>query len=322
MAPKANPKIKTSDTAAEVVNPEYDKLIEVLKFTPRTYKISAWGYGGEYAMGTFDRKIYDYFKSRRLDFTEFCYNDSYAEEENIPEEMWPFTPGCWHECDNLIHTNGAGMDCGTLEIFDENDVSIYRNELNEITDDDIEINGGDEAYVHHNVTKDKAVFCGISNEKGLFFEGHIYLTAPFDKEKLTIIIDDVDGNEIMRGAQYDGEDIDCMDMSTNGKGYDMYMYALKKDAPDVADIWQRVLQDIEHYHNLDSIDYPMTDWFPKKTTPAREGTYEIRTAGKNGYCHRAIWTGTMWKTQWSDDEVKIKEWRGIAVDPDAELLPE
>ena len=41
---------------------EQQKLIEVLKFTPRTYKIQLWGYGGEYVMGTVDRKIYDYFK--------------------------------------------------------------------------------------------------------------------------------------------------------------------------------------------------------------------------------------------------------------------
>ena len=216
MAPKANPKIKTSDTVSEVSNPEHDKLLEVLKFTPRTYTVKAWGYGGEYVMGTFDRKIYDYFKSRRLDFSEFCYNDSYAEENNIPEEMCPFSPGAWYDCDNLMHTNGADMSCGSLEILDENDESIYCNELNCITDDDIEINGGDEAYIHHHVTKHKAVFHGVSSEKGLLFEGHIELTAPFEKEKLTVLIDDIDGNEIMRGLQYDGEDIDCMDMSTNG----------------------------------------------------------------------------------------------------------
>jgi hypothetical protein len=302
----------------ETVNPEHEKLLEVLKFTPRTYTVKAWGYGGEYVMGTFDRKIYDYFKSRRLDFAEFCYNDSYAEEQNIPEEMWPFSPGGWYDCDNLIHTNGAGMDCSSLEILDENDESVYTNELNYITDDGIEIDGGDEAYIHHNVTKHKAVFHGVSSEKGLFFEGHIALTAPFEKEKLKIIIDDIDGNEIMRGVQYDGEDIDCMDMSTNGKGYDMYMYALKNTAVDIENSWQRNLQDVEHYQNMDSIEWPMTEWFPKKVKPVREGEYEVMTAGKDGWNRRAKWTGEKWTTTWSDtEELKIKEWRGLATDPDA-----
>ena len=35
---------------------EHEKLIAHLKFTPRTYKIQLWGYGGEYVMGTVDRK--------------------------------------------------------------------------------------------------------------------------------------------------------------------------------------------------------------------------------------------------------------------------
>ena len=34
---------------------EQEKLIAHLKFTPRTYKIQLWGYGGEYVMGTVPR---------------------------------------------------------------------------------------------------------------------------------------------------------------------------------------------------------------------------------------------------------------------------
>lgn len=288
----------------ETVNPEHEKLLEVLKFTPRTYKLRVWGYGGEYVMGKVPRKIYDYFKSRRLDFAEFCYNDEYAEEQNIPEEMWPFQPGCWHECDGIIHTNGAAIDAGTLEILDENDTEIYSNELCNITDDDIEIDGGDEAYIHVNVDSNTAVFYGISSEKGLFFETKIELTAPFDKEKLTILFDDIDGTEVMRGAMYDGEDLDCYDMSTNGKGYDMYLYA-KSDTG------------IDSYANMESIDWPMTDWCPKKVKPVREGEYEVHTAGKDSWTRRALWDGSKWISTWNaDEEIKIKEWRGIIADPD------
>ena len=49
-----------------------EELMQVLKFTPRTYKIRMWGYGGEHVMGTVDRKIYDYFRARRLDLSEFA----------------------------------------------------------------------------------------------------------------------------------------------------------------------------------------------------------------------------------------------------------
>jgi hypothetical protein len=69
---------------------EKEKLMEVLKFTPRTYKIQMWGYGGEKVMGTVDRKIYDYFKSRRIDLMDYCWDSDYASDNNIPEEMQPF----------------------------------------------------------------------------------------------------------------------------------------------------------------------------------------------------------------------------------------
>lgn len=303
MAPKKPHNTVTSDTT-ETPNSEHERLLEVLKFTPRTYKLRVYGYGGEYVMGTVDRKIYDYFKSRRLNFEEFCYDDSYAEENNIPEEMWPFTPGQWYDCDNLMHVNGADMCAGTLEIEDEQNQIIYSNDLSEVCDDNIQIDGGDEAYIHLNVGYNTAVFFGISSEKGMFFETNIELTAPFDKEKLTIIFDDVDGSEIMRGAQYDGEDLDCYDMSTNGKGYDMYLYA-KKSADN-----------IEHYKNIDSIDWPMTDWYPKKIKPTREGLYEVEETGKNAWKRQALWDGNKWVNTWDQTEMKIKQWRGINADPD------
>ena len=38
---------------------EQEKLIQTLKFTPRSYNVSMWGYGGEVVMGTISREIYD-----------------------------------------------------------------------------------------------------------------------------------------------------------------------------------------------------------------------------------------------------------------------
>ena len=66
---------------------EQQQLIDTLKFTPRTYRISMWGYGGERVMGTVDPKIYDYFRHRRLDLSDYAWNSDYAEENNIPEDM-------------------------------------------------------------------------------------------------------------------------------------------------------------------------------------------------------------------------------------------
>ena len=39
---------------------EKQELMDTLKFTPRNYTITLSGYGGEIAVGTVDRKVYDY----------------------------------------------------------------------------------------------------------------------------------------------------------------------------------------------------------------------------------------------------------------------
>jgi hypothetical protein len=55
----------------------------------------------------------------------------------------------------------------------------------------------------------------------------------------------------------------------------------------------------------------------------------IKTAGKNEWKHRALWTGTNWVSSWCEPEnydnpdqaIKIKEWQGLAQDPDAGVPP-
>jgi len=58
-APGDAPEPTAEELAAQHLA-EQQKLIEVLKFTPRTYKISLWGYGGEIVMGTVDKKVWNY----------------------------------------------------------------------------------------------------------------------------------------------------------------------------------------------------------------------------------------------------------------------
>ena len=286
------------------------ELMEILKFTPRTYKITMWGYGGEYVMGTVDRKIYDYFKHRRLDLSDFAWDSDYAEENNIPEEMWPFPPGSWYECDDMGHVHGVDRDSGTLQIEDETGETIIERSLEDLDGCDIGLSCGDEVWVD---SKDPGtvVFVGTSGEKGTFFEGEINLKQPFDQEKLIICYDDFDGSDVVCSVEYDGEDIENWGANTNGKSSDFgfYVAGSRKEGK-----WER-------YKNMDDIAYPMTEWFPKKVNPAYEGVYEIKTPGKNSYQHQGKWTGSRWISSWGEDtpeteELKVKEWRGISVDPD------
>lgn len=296
---------------------EQERLIEILKFTPRTYKMQMWGYGGETVMGTVDRKVYDYFKQRRLDLSDFAWDSDYADENNIPEDMWPFPPGSWYECDSMGHANGVDRSAGTLQILDENGDTVYERSLEDLSgyeDDEPEFQCNDEVFIGSQ-PDGTVVFIGRSNEKGTFFEADIELKEPFDITKLVLGYDEIDGNEIINYVSYDDEDIDNWGGSTDGKSSDFGMYVA--GSKEATGQWEK-------YTNMDDIVYEMTPWFPKKIKPVRDGLYMIKTPGKNSYTHQAKWTGARWISAWQDDEhdveeIKIKEWQGIAIDPDKDI---
>jgi hypothetical protein len=287
------------------------ELMEILKFTPRTYKITMWGYGGEKVMGTVDRKIYDYFKSRRLDLSDYAWDNDYADENNIPEDMQPFPSGSWYECDGLAHACGVNRDAGTLQIEDENSETVYERQLDDLTgfndeDPEPEFECNDEVFVEQK-TPGTVVFLGSSNEKGTFFEGEIELVAPFDITKLVLGYDEIDGEPIINAVLYNGEQIDNWGGTTNGKSSDFGFYVA--GSKDATGKWEK-------YTTMDDIEYPMTAWFPKKIKPVREGNYMVKDSGKNTWEHQARWTGEKWTNTYNDEEIKIKEWQGLAVDPD------
>jgi hypothetical protein len=226
--------------------------------------------------------------------------------------MWPFYPGQWHDCDNMGHAYGVSMNAGTIQIEDEHGNTVFERSLEDCDgcDDSPALCCGDEIWID---MKDPGtvVFIANSSEKGTFFESSIDLKMPFDIEKLEINYDEVDGEELVTSVYYDGEELENWGGSTSGKGSDFGFYIA--GSQQATGRWER-------YANMDDIDYPMTEWFPKKVTPVREGLYNVKTAGKNSYVHRARWNGKDWRYAWSSDTdvpLKIKEWQGISIDPDA-----
>jgi len=206
---------------------EKEQLINTLKFTPRTYKISMWGYGGEKVMGTVDRAVWDYCMENQVDLSDIAWGDEErVEEMGLDVDRLPFTPGSWYECDDMAHVNGVSRNAGTLQIEDENGEVIFERRLEDCdggTDDSPEWSCGDEAWIGSK-PEGTVVFIGSSNEKGTFFEGNIELTQPFDITKLTLGYDDIDGEELVNSVSYDDEDIDNWGGSTDGKSSDFGMY--------------------------------------------------------------------------------------------------
>ena len=177
---------------------EKQQLIDTLKFTPRTYKISMWGYGGEKVMGTVDPKSWDYCMKNRVDLMDLAWNYEYVEEHELDEDKLPFTPGSWYECDSMGHISGVSRNAGTMQITDENNNTVFEKSF-----DDCDGGEGspqwscqDEIWIGMR-EKGEVVFVGSSNEKGTFFEGEINLRAPFDIEKLELYYEEIDGEEII-----------------------------------------------------------------------------------------------------------------------------
>jgi len=222
----------TAEELEEQKIAEQQKLIEVLKFTPRTYKISMWGYGGEKVMGRVDPKIWDYCMEHQVDLVEVAWSDedTVQDDMGLDLDMLPFTPGQWYECDGMAHVNGVSRNAGTLQIEDENGNTVFEKQLEDCDgcDDSPGWSCNDEVWVGM-AKKGEVVFIGSSNEKGTFFEGEIELRAPFDIEKLVLNYDEVDGEEIVNSVYYDDEEIENFGGSTDGKSSNMDMVRLIDD---------------------------------------------------------------------------------------------
>ena len=154
---------------------EKEQLIETLKFTPRTYTVSMWGYGGEKVMGTVDQEQYDYCMANQVNLDDIAWDSDAAEEMGLDESKLPFPPGSWYECDNMGHVSGVSRDAGTIQVLDENGETVFERRL-EACDGmpgSPELCCNDEVWIGSRA-KGEIVFVGSSNEKGTFFDGNVF----------------------------------------------------------------------------------------------------------------------------------------------------
>lgn len=310
-APKsAKIKKPSKKELAEQKAAEQEKLIQTLKFTPRSYNVSMWGYGGEVVMGTISREIYDYFKEHRLSVSDFAWDSDYAEAKEIPEDMWPFPPGSWYECDDICHNNGVSMRAGHIQIDDENGNELLNRELESLDGTDIKLSTEGEYWPAQ--VENGVVFIGRSNEKGTFFDAELPLTLPFDQEKLSINIEEVDGEPIAYTISYDGEDLDNNGGSTDGKSSDFYFHVVEDS------------EIIESYSQPESdyVSYWPEDWeqtktfkFNKKNRPPVPGDYKCSWSPGFGTSYGSLeWTGDKWIEYEYDlpkEVTTVKDWAGL-----------
>lgn len=215
-------------------NEQKEELIEILKFTPRTYTVRVTGYGGEIVMGRVDQKVVDYFRENRIDLEQYASSwsepgdDDYVE---VPEEMQPFSQGNWYDCDNIEHCSGAEFGGAWLIVEDENGKTVLEVELdNNLEDLGCEIECFCEEAIEDHCTDDEAVFVGQNFEKGSFFEAELELRQPFDTAKLKFVYSELAGWPVLNIVEYDGEELDGSNgYDTTGKSSSYNFYYKDQD---------------------------------------------------------------------------------------------
>ena len=277
------------------------QLIDTLKFTPRTYKIFMWGYGGEKVMGTVDPKVWDYCMANHVSLSDVAWSDedTVRDDMQLDPDLLPFPPGSWYECDDMAHVNGVNRNAGTLQIDDEHGTTVFQKTLEDITgfEDDNgnpepEWSCNDEVWIGSK-PKGTVVFIGTSNEKGTFFEAELPLTAPFDISKLTLCYDEIDGEEIVNGITYDGEDIENWGGSTDGKSSDFAMVRVTDDEGN----WERYDPEDKDWGHPASGPSPSTwekspDFKFKKHKPVYPGWYSAVWSSWGTTYGTLYWNGT------------------------------
>lgn len=276
-------------------------LFDVLKFTPRTYTIRMYGYGGEVVMGTVDPKVYKYFNDNDISIED--YATGWGEEESsVPEEFQPFDPGSWYECDNIVHENGVEMnDACMVEVDDENGETVWQCSLDpgDLDQHGVQVEETDEYYASLQ-PRGTVVFYGQSFEKGTFWEGRLPLDQPFDPAKLSFTYVDVEGWPVNTGITYNDECLDSDDYSTSGKSMS-FEFIVNGELED-GDLTPAVPVN------------DTTDWYPAEIKPLRKGLYEcqLNKVAAWPWPNEAMltWTGRSWKDE-DGKTMKPYSWRGL-----------
>jgi len=306
-----------------------DQLIEILKFTPRNYRIELGAYGGECYFGRVDRKIYDFFKQHRIDLEEYASGWDEEAWDFVPEEMRPFPPGSPYECDNLIHGSGATLDSSNyVTVYDENGDEVWQCELDVgvLEDAGVEVNCWESETIEDH-PDGTVIFWGGQGEKGLLFGNEFELRAPFDPKKLKLNYTDADGWCIVNGVEYNGEDIDNYSYSTTGK-WGENKWIIVGDTEEVYEGVSREDMDEEEGEQVENVEFATFDgfktladiiankrddrtsdeelqelrnreeWNDVDTKPPAKGEYEVKFAKGEwpiGNIRSAEWTGRSWK---------------------------
>lgn len=234
-----------NNKANMATNKEKEKLVEILKFTPRTYKLTIWGYGAEHTFGHMpNQSSIAYMRKHDLNWEDvLCMS---PDEWNVAGHEFTDHPCVsdgdgeyFHDVrdiDNLAHCWGAEhgisshifiQDENMQEVFetDTDSDSLEKHGIKFNVDLDVDIDNVETATTW--LEKGRYLVDTRSIEKGTFYEADIELTDLFDIKKLSLYATRInEWPSVIDLVEYDGKQLDNYGGDTYNKGLDSKIYNL------------------------------------------------------------------------------------------------
>lgn len=197
------------------------------------YLIYSRQYGGEYTIGTLDKKVGDYWLDKEQSELENYVFSNWDEEKDklnksIPKE---YQLGYWHDYDDIEHMNCAEYDTSNYLVVEDNKTNEEIAEINHNPDMILEscIYHPFSAENYKDEWKDKHLIYGQSFEKGGFTYEVVMTDKPFDASKLKICLTVWSNQRLIHGIEYDGVEYCAVEADTIGKSMHCWIEHLPFD---------------------------------------------------------------------------------------------
>jgi leucine-rich repeat protein SHOC2 len=191
-----------------------------------TYRIIVNGYGGEISVGEVEKATYNYFQENEIDIDAYYYD--WDNELNIPEEHQFVQPGCFYDCSSVAHESGCEIDpSNEIIIYDEDEKVFWSNGLNieEIIKEGITVEKRT-LFDRDSELSGSCFYVGQSIEKGNFIDWEFNIAEPLDLKKLTLIVEKIDGLELLTHIRYGDEDMNNYGPDTDGKAFEQELFMI------------------------------------------------------------------------------------------------
>jgi hypothetical protein len=242
------------------------------------YKITTFGNGGEAVMGFVPRESYEYFMKKKINLRDFATSED--QSSTIPDQYKPFKNGAWYECDSVVHNNNVEMHYNSeFVVEDETGSTVWESNLDivELVDAGCEVDDEIEKFAS-DFPSGNVLFIGKTFEKGTFFTGVIDTKDPFNPKKLKFTTVNINDWSMLEKVEYEGLEIENLFEGTTIKKDSYFKFEVSKS------------KDKFKPHDFDS--NLLTPWYPRDSTPAREGLYEVEFANGRLGSALAYWNNS------------------------------